>query len=297
MKNMLFVFNPKSGRGQISNNLASIIDVFVKGGYEVVVHPSQHKDDIKDVICQKGEKFDTVVVAGGDGTLNEAVNALMTIDGENRPKLGYIPSGTTNDFAQSNNIPKNNVKKAAQTVVDGNVYSVDTGKFNDKYFSYIAAFGAFANVPYDTNQQAKNIFGYTAYILEGIKSLPGIKPHDVKIEYDGNTIEGSFIFGAVSNSFFVGGVKYTGVDISLNDGYFECILVKNQTNPIEFQLAIADLLTNNIKSDKFIVFKAKNIKFTFVNEVEWTLDGEFGGKIKKANIKNIKKAIEIITKQ
>ena len=297
MKNMLFVFNPKSGRGQVSTNLYDIIDVFVKGGFEVVVHPSQHKDDIKDVICQKGEKFDTVVVAGGDGTLNEAINALMKIDKDSRPKLGYIPSGTTNDFAQSNNIPKNDVKKAAKTVVDGDVFNVDVGKFNNKYFSYIAAFGAFANVSYDTNQQAKNIFGYTAYILEGIKSLPNIKPHNVKIEYDGNIIEGSFIFGAVSNSYFVGGVKYSGVDISLNDGYFECILVKNPTNPIDFQFAIADLLTNNIKSDKFIIFKAKKLKFSFENETEWTLDGEFGGKVKRIDIKNMKKAIEIITKK
>ena len=295
---MLFIFNPMSGKNHIKNNLASIIDIFVKGGYEVVVHPTQGKDDAKSKIVSAAEKFDIIVISGGDGTLSEAVGALMQIQEDKRPVLGYIPSGTTNDFATSCNIPKNDMIKAAKNIVEGKVNRVDIGKANDKYFSYIAAFGAFTEVSYGTNQNIKNALGYAAYILEGIKSLTNIKAHRLRIKYDDKVIEDDFIFGMVSNSFSVAGMRYNDdIDISLSDGIFECILVKNPTNPIEFQFTIADLLTNNIKSDKFVFIKTSDISFLSDEEIDWTMDGEYGGSLKEVDISICKQALKIITQK
>ena len=298
MKNMLFLYNPNSGKGHIKSCLNDITEIFENGGYAVTVYPSKCKDDLKNEIIKNGKNYDTVVVSGGDGTLNEAINGLMEIDENIRPHLGYIPSGTTNDFAQSNNIPKNNFKKAANNIVEGESISVDAGKFNDVYFSYVAAFGAFTSVSYETNQQAKNLIGFGAYVLEAIKSLPNIKPHKVKVICDDKEVEDEFIFGGVSSSYYVAGVKLKKeMEVSLSDGLFECLLIKSPSNPIDFQFAIADLITNNIKSDKFVIMKGKNVKFIFENETEWTLDGEYGGRIKEANIVNYNKAINIITKR
>ncbi len=293
---ILFVFNPKSGRGQIKNSLLDIVDTFVKGGYEnVEVYPTQMKDDACRKIKEEGKNFDTVCVCGGDGTLNEAVCALMSFDKEKRPKLGYIPAGTTNDFAASCNIPKNDMVLAAKSIVESDCTGIDIGKIgNDKYFSYIAAFGAFTEVSYETPQQTKNVLGYAAYVLEGIKRIGNIKPHHIKLLADGKEIEGDFIYAMVSNSFSVGGVKYSGdVDISLNDGVFECLLIKNTDNPLDFQFVIADLLTSNLKSDKFILFKTSKLSFESDEELDWTVDGEFGGKYKKVEIENCKCAINI----
>ena len=297
MEKMLFLYNPNSGKGHIKSSLGEITDIFTNGGYDVIVYPSKCKGDIKNTIIKDGKNYDTIVVSGGDGTLNEAIGALMQIEKDLRPKLGYIPSGTTNDFAQSNNIPKNNFKKAAKNIVEGNVSFIDAGKFNDIYFSYVAAFGAFTSVSYATNQQAKNMFGFGAYVVEAIKSLPNIKPHKVKVICDDAEIDDEFIFGGVSSSFYVAGVKLKKeLQVSLSDGLFECLLIKKTANIIDFQITIADMLTNNIKSDKFVIMKGKKIKFIFENEVEWTVDGEYGGKVKEAEITNYNRAIKIITK-
>ncbi len=292
-KKLLFVINPLSGKGNIKNHLLKIIDIFIKDGWSVNIRTTQSRNDAFEYVKEKGHKFDMLVVSGGDGTLNESIQGLMTIDAKKRPLLGYIPAGTTNDFASNMQISKN-MKKAAEDIVKGCLFSCDIGSFNDKKFIYVAAFGAFTDVAYETPQQNKNMLGNLAYLLEGAKKLPTIKPHHMKISYDGGEIEDDFIYGMVSNTNYLGGIKAEkAFKAHLNDGLFEVVLVKNPKNVIETQVLINNLLTQNLSSDKFIVFKTDKVWFRSEEEVQWTLDGEFGGAVSEAEIVNEKQAVTL----
>lgn len=294
MKKLLFVFNPHSGKGQIRQHLMPIIDIFVKDGYEVTVHPTQAQSDAYEKIAARCDDFDTVVCSGGDGTLNETIKALMTR--ERRIPLGYIPSGTMNDFASSLGIPKD-MESAAKIIVDGNIEQVDAGAFNDEYFTYIAAFGAFTEVSYETSQQMKNMFGSLAYLMEGMKRFNMIKSYHAAVTHDGETVEDDFIFGMTSNSSSVAGIKgFGGDEIQLDDGVFEVFLIKKPKNLSEFQFIINSLLKHDTSAKCFISFKASQVEFHSDEELPWTLDGEFGGNCRNVTIKNKRKAIEIFAR-
>ena len=196
---MLFVLNPLSGKGNIKNSLLDIVNIFTTAGWDVTVHPTQCKNDAREYIYNHGAEYDMLVISGGDGTLNEGICGLMAMDLERRPILGYIPAGTTNDFAANMNISKH-TKQAAADIVNGYPYKCDIGLFNEKNFIYVAAFGAFTNVAYETPQQTKNILGHAAYVFEGAKSLINIKPIPMSVYYDGGVIKGNFIYGMVSNT-------------------------------------------------------------------------------------------------
>lgn len=291
MKKLLFVFNPHSGKGQIRQHLMTIADIFVKGGYEVTIHPTQAKNDAYEKISSRCEDFDTVVCSGGDGTLNETIKALMT-SGKRIP-LGYIPAGTMNDFASSLGIPKD-MQEAAVRIVDGNIVTVDAGSFNEDYFTYIAAFGAFTDVSYETPQQMKNMFGSLAYIMEGMKRLNTAKSYHVTVTYDGETIEDDFIFGMVSNSTSVAGIKdFGGTEVHLDDGVFEVFLIKMPKNLADFQFTINSLLKHELDSKCFVSFKASKVEFHSDSDLPWTLDGEFGGNCRNVTVKNNHKAVDI----
>ena len=174
MKKMLFVFNPRSGKEQIKGQLMEILDIFTKAGYELRVHVTQKQKDAMEVVARLGKKVDVVVCSGGDGTLNETISGMMKL--KKMPLLGYIPAGSTNDFATSLRIPKR-MPLAAWDIVEGTPFAIDTGTFcEDRNFMYIAAFGAFTEVSYLTSQDRKNLLGHQAYMLEGVKSLAGLKP-------------------------------------------------------------------------------------------------------------------------
>ena len=294
-KNMLFVYNPVSGKANIKTHLADIVDTFTQGGYSVTLHPTNGAKDGYNYILNRGKEFDVIAVCGGDGMLNEAVNALLSFDKEQRPLLSYLPSGSTNDFAGTIGIPLD-LKLASKMAVSGSPFFCDAGKFNDKYFAYVAAFGAFTSVSYDTAQEFKNIFGHMAYILEGIRQLPSIRPKKVKITFDKNVIEDNFLLGMVTNSFQVGGIKNTAsTGISLNDGLFEVLLIKKPNTPTEFQNIISSFLTQSVESNESVIkIKASKIKFESDEEIPWTLDGEFGGSEKLVQIENIKHGLSII---
>lgn len=295
MKKLLFVFNPQSGKGQIRQHLTAIIDIFTKNGYEVTAHPTQAKDDAYEKIYSRCDDFDVVVCSGGDGTLNESIKALMKK--ERRIPLGYIPSGTMNDFASSLGIPKD-MTEAAEKIVDGQLVTVDIGSFNDEYFTYIAAFGAFTDVSYETPQQMKNMFGSLAYILEGMKRLNTAKSYHVNVSYDGITVEDDFIFGMVSNSTSVGGIKgLSGNGVLLDDGVFEGFLIKMPKSLSEFQITINALLKRELDSKYFVSFKASKVEFHSDNDLPWTLDGEFGGNCRNVTVTNIHKAADIFAPQ
>lgn len=289
---MLFVFNPYSGKAQLKNHLVEIIDIFIKGGYEITIHATQEREDAYNLIKLDAHLYDIIVCSGGDGTLNETVRALMEI--ESKTRLGYIPSGTTNDFAFSVNIP-NDMIKSAQNIVDGMTFACDIGKFNDKFFTYIAGFGAFTNVSYETPQQKKNMMGHLAYVLEGMKSLGSIKPYKITCEYNDKIISDEFVLGLVTNTVSIGGYRKLGdLDIALDDGLFEVALIRKPKNAFDLQSIISSILSQKFDSPYILTFKTSHLKITCDEEINWTLDGENGGQFSIADIKNCKQAVCII---
>ena len=198
MKRMLFVYNPRAGKGLLKPQLSDIIDIFVKADYEVVVYPTQaYRDAYKKIREFDANRYDLIVCSGGDGTIDEVVTGMM--QRRTRIPLGYIPTGTTNDFANSLHIPKG-ILKAADNAVKGIVFPCDVGKFNDDVFVYVAAFGIFTDVSYETKQEVKNILGHLAYVLEGTKRLFNVPSYRIKVTHDGEEVEDEFILGMVTNS-------------------------------------------------------------------------------------------------
>ena len=292
-KKMFFIYNPHSGKAQIKNKISEIIDLFVKNHYEVTVHPTQEREDALHMVEQKSGEYDMIVFSGGDGTVNEVVSGLMKTG--RRPVLGYIPSGTVNDFAASLHIPRD-LRKAAHLIVEGMPFDCDIGGFNDKYFSYVAAFGIFTDVAYQTPQHFKNILGKTAYVLEGAKQLYNLKSYHMTVCYQDKVLEDDFIFGLITNSTSVGGFKgYRGKGVKLDDGEFEVSLIKAPKNPIEMQIIISALLQKEINQDFITTFRASELKIVCDEEVSWTLDGEFGGSYTEVSIQNHCRAIRIMT--
>ncbi len=294
MKKLLFVFNPYAGKAQIKNHLVDIIDTFNKADYEVTAFATQYSKHAFELVKEKAKNYGLVVCSGGDGTLNEVVSALMSL--KNRPLLGYIPAGSTNDFASSLGLPKN-MNNAAKAIVNGEKFLVDIGVFNNSFFTYVAAFGAFTEVTYMTPQQTKNILGHQAYILEGAKRLSSIKPIHMVVTYDGTVIEDDFLFGMITNATSVGGFKgFPGKNVGLNDGIFEVTLVRNPKSPLELPAIITSLVLRDPNPDYIYVFKTANINFKAQVSVDWVLDGEFGGSVTDVNISNCHQAIEIMVK-
>lgn len=292
MKKLLFVVNGHSGKGQIKNKLLDIIDIMIKEGYHVQVHTTQGREDATKVVREQAKYYDLVVCSGGDGTLDEAVTGMM--QSEVRTPLGYIPAGSTNDFANSLEIPKDMIQ-AAKTAVLGVPFSCDVGEFNGDYFIYVAAFGIFTDVSYATSQELKNTLGHVAYILEGAKRLHTIKSYHMRVEYDGNEIEGDFLLGMITNSTSVGGFKnMTGKDVKLDDGMFEVTLIHKPKNIIELNTIIASLTNLKDETDLIDSFRADSVKFYSEEEIPWTLDGEFGGDHKEVQIKDHCKAVDIM---
>ncbi len=292
-KKMLFIYNPRAGKAKIRSNLLDIIDIFTKANYEVTAYPTQAKGDgLVAVKERRPEYYDMIVCSGGDGTLDEVVTGMMQC--ENRIPIGYVPAGSTNDFANSLHIPKNMIE-AAHNIVEGKTFGCDVGAFNDDIFVYIAAFGVFTEVSYETPQDVKNVLGHMAYVLEGMRRLSTIKSYKMKIEIDEATVEGDFLFGMITNSTSVGGFKrITGKYVELNDGEFEVTLIKKPSNAMELNLIMAALINRNINAESMYCFKTSHLKITSNEEVAWTLDGEFGGRHTEVNISNQKQALQIL---
>lgn len=291
-KKLLFVFNPKSGKALIKTKLLEIVDIFTKHDYEVIVHPTQCADDAYHLVKHYAGEYDLVVCSGGDGTLDEVVSGLMK-SGADIP-LGYIPSGSTNDFATSLSIEKN-MTKAAQEIMDGEIYKCDVGQFNQRIFVYIAAFGLFTDVSYLTDQTLKNILGHMAYLLEGMKRLMDIKSYHMKVQANNNIFESDYIFGMITNSRSVGGFKnITGKNVEMDDGLFEVTLVRRPTTPIELQKIMTALLSGEDNTDMVDSFKTDKIVIESDDEIPWTLDGDFGGDHRVICIENKKQALKIL---
>ena len=293
MKRLLFIYNPHAGKELLKPRISDIVDIFVKAGYEVTIYPTQsYRDAYRKVKEYEAGTYDLIVCSGGDGTIDEVVTGMM--QRETRDPIGYIPTGTTNDFARSLHIPKG-LLEAADNAVNGVVFPCDVGRFNKGIFVYIAAFGLFTDVSYETDQNMKNVLGHLAYILEGAKRLFNVPSYHMIVEHDGEVLEGEFIYGMVTNSRSVGGFRnMVGKQIVFDDGLFEVTLIKAPKNPIELQEIIAALLIEQIDTKHMYTFKTGKITFESVEEISWTLDGEFGGEHDYVEIENLQKQLEIM---
>jgi diacylglycerol kinase (ATP) len=291
MKRARIIYNPTSGREAFKKELPAVLEKLEKAGYEASAHATTSEGDaIRAARIAVERKYDIVIAAGGDGTINEVVNGLA--EQEYRPKLGVIPVGTTNDFARALTIPRDSIQKAVDVIVENQSMLLDIGKVNDHYFINIAGGGKITELTYEVPSKLKTMIGQMAYYFKGIEMLPSLKPASVKIEYDGNVIEEDIMLFLISNTNSVGGFEKLAPDACLDDGYFD-LLILRKTNLAEF-IRIASLALRGAHlDDKHVIYsKAKHIKVTPVEKMQLNIDGEYGGLL-PGEFRNLKQHIDI----
>ena len=289
---MLFVMNPYSGMRRANKYLADIISLFNQAGYETLVHMTQGQGDATRIVAKRAAQCDLIVCCGGDGTFNETVSGILQA-GVDVP-VGYIPAGSTNDFAASLKL-SGVVMQAAQDILDGEPAVYDIGKFGDRYFSYVASFGAFTRASYTTPQSIKNALGHTAYLLEGISELSQIKNEHVRMEIDGQVVEDDFLFGAISNSTSVGGILTLSPDmVDLADGQLEILLVRAPRNLTELAECVQAVQTQKYECAMITFRSAKKVRIFANPFMPWTLDGEREEGHEQVDVENLHHAIRIV---
>lgn len=269
---MLFVVNPNAGQRRVKRYLSEIISIFNRAGYQVDVHITSGSGEATEIVRQMSSEKDLVVCAGGDGTFNETINGIL--QAQAKVPIGYIPCGSTNDFAASLQLPTN-VIQAAKRIVEGRPTAFDAGLFGDRYFSYVASFGAFTRTSYATPQNIKHALGHYAYILSGIQELSQIRKEHVRLEVDGHIIEDDFIFGAISNSLSVGGILSLDPNqVDMGDGQFEIMLVRSPRSLTELSECIQAVQSQKYNCSMITFFSAKEVHIQADPGMNWTLDGE-----------------------
>ena len=293
MKRVLIILNPCAGTKQANKYLVDIIDIFCRAGYETVVATTEKRGDGTEFARERCADFDLVVCIGGDGTFNEVIAGILE-SGKQVP-IGYIPAGSTNDFAGSLNLSKN-VVRAAEDIVRGEPRTLDVGCFNGRYFSYVASFGAFTRASYEAPQSIKNALGHLAYILEGIKDIPSIKPEKLWLKTEKGVYGGNYLFGAISNSTSVGGILTLSDDlVDMDDGMFEVLLIKSPSNILELNQILFDLTTQNYNSPLISFFSSSKLEITADPDMPWTLGGEYQEGRAEITVENLHHAIQLIT--
>ena len=291
-KKNLIIMNPCSGKKKANKFLTDIVDTFTKDGYMNTVLTTLKQGDGTDYVKAYGGDYDLITCIGGDGTFNEVVAGLLENDID--VPIGYIPAGSTNDFASSLNL-SSGIVKAAQDIVNGEIVPLDIGSFNGRKFSYIASFGAFTQTSYATSQNLKNMLGHLAYILEGAASITSIRPEHLKIEADGKVYEGDYIFGAISNSTSFGGIlKINPEYVDMGDGKFELLLVKAPKNPIDLTEIIYMLSNQDYNSNMLTFINADKFKIHANEKMAWSLDGEYQEGCQDIIIENLHHAVGVI---
>ncbi|MBR2674106.1 MAG: YegS/Rv2252/BmrU family lipid kinase [Mogibacterium sp.] len=296
-KKLLFIMNPKSGVMLAPKHMAEIVGIFSNAGYLTEVLMTRGKGDARDFASEYGGEASIVAISGGDGTFNEVVDGLIRA-GHKTP-IGYIPAGSTNDFAHSIGLPKQ-ILDCAGIIVNGSPISVDIGSFNDRKFSYVASFGAFTSATYSVPQNLKNIFGHAAYIMTGIKEIAELKPIHAKFISDKDTsyakvYEGDYVIGAICNSRSVGGILHLeNLGVDMNDGHMEVLLVKMPTDIIQLSEIAVSMLSGTFQSDQIESFTTSNLEVEIQDGVHWTLDGEYEEGRERCEIKILPSAISVI---
>lgn len=275
-KKLMLIVNPAAGKGNSGLSMGAMLEIFYKGGYTPTVFFTQGRGDATRLVLEYGNDFDRVVCVGGDGTLSETVSGLAQLPSP--PLLGYIPKGTANDVATTLGLSRTPTT-AAKNIIKGVPKPLDVGRFNDsEFFTYIAAFGAFTEVSYETAKEMKNTLGHLAYVLTALGSLPKLSSFDVTVIHDNGVIQDSVIFGSVSNSTSVAGmVKLTGAGVILDDGVFEVLLIKTPSNLADMNRIISNVLSRNFSGSEVTLLRSKRVEFKFKRPVKWTRDGENGG--------------------
>ena len=292
MKKLLFIVNPRAGKTKSTAPLFDAVAAFSRAGYLVRVFVTEAGGQARDIAAKWGGQYDLVVCAGGDGTLNETISGLMQL--EQRPPLGYLPNGSTNDFAASLHL-HTTVETAARAVAGGVPYSLDIGRHNDRYFAYVASFGAFTRSSYSASQAAKNALGHFAYILEGLGDLDSLRPYRCAIDADGEHFEGDFIFGAVCNSTSLGGlVKLDPKHVAMDDGTFELLLLRMPKTALDLQNLITAMTRMQYDYPGVIFRHVKNVVLTTSENISWSLDGEYAASAPRVEIQCLPGAIELV---
>lgn len=292
-KKLLLIVNPCSGKAKMKSELLRVVEILSSADFDVTVYPTKGREDATFKVASLSDgEYDRIVVCGGDGTLNEVITGIMKT-GLNIP-IGYIPSGTLNEWSTGLKISKV-IPQAARDAAGDGIISLDIGKFGDKYFSYTASFGAFTSASYSAPQDVKNVLGQAAYLFEGIKSLGTIKPIHLKFTCEDREIEGDFLFGAISNSMSVGGiVKFDDSVVKLNDGLFEVLLIRNPDNVLKLQPLIDGIIKKEFNREGIEFFHTREITVSGGSEVSWTLDGEYAAGAESITVTNINNAIDLI---
>lgn len=291
-KRLLLILNPTSGKMAGKRHLADVVEAFGRAEYQPTVYVTNHRGHAAELAKEYGGEADLVVCLGGDGTFNEVVSGLL--DGGHTTPIGYIPCGSTNDFAASIGLKKT-IPAATKAIIDGEPHSFDVGLFGERHFSYVASFGAFTQTSYATSQSVKNALGHLAYVLEGIKEVTKIRSHHVRFEVEDQVIEGDYLFGAISNATSVGGVLTLDPEVvDMNDGLLELLLVKKPRNPVELTACVTALLKKNYHSPMLEFCSGARFKVTANPEMDWTLDGEWGKGQEEIVVQNLPNAIRLV---
>lgn len=293
MKKMLFIMNPYAGQKKAAKSLAQMVEIFNRAGYEVNMYMTAGQGDAERAAAQRAKDNDLVVCCGGDGTFNEVAAGLMASAAD--VPLGYIPAGSTNDFANSLGLSLD-CAQAARDIVDGNARQVDVGLFGERYFSYVASFGAFTRASYATPQSLKNVLGHGAYVLGGIAEITQLKTEHVRFELpDGRVIEDDFLFGAVSNSTSVGGILTLKPDqVDLSDGKLEIMLVKAPKDLVELADLAGALQKQTYNCAAMTFLSVESLKVKASRDMDWTLDGERQPGVEETEIRCVQKALTVL---
>lgn len=292
-KNLLLIMNPCAGTKKANKYLTDILVLFGNHGYNNTVYLTEASGDAKNFAKENAKNFDLIVAIGGDGTFNEVVAGVLKSGAD--VEIGYIPAGSTNDFANSLKLSKN-VLKAASDIMDGTACQIDIGSFNGRNFSYVASFGAFTEISYKTPQNVKNTLGYLAYALEGIKDITNLKSKHLRFVADGVVVEDDFIFGAICNSTSVGGVISLDPQmVDLSDGLFELLLIRLPKDLFELNEIVINLSAKKYKTKLITFMSAKSITIETEEDINWTLDGEYAYGEEMIKVENLNKAIKFIT--
>lgn len=290
-KKVLVLINPNSGKKNSKESVLDALNVFSANNYQMEIYLSQKPMDVTRYIEENGEKFDVVAVFGGDGTLNEATNGLMKL--KHKPVISYFPTGTMNDFGTNFGLT-NDMKQCANIACDGHIESFDVGKINSRYFNYVAGFGAFCNVSYETKQELKKQIGNLAYIIKAIHEIPNLHPYHVKMNLDGKILEKDLMFGLIINGNRVAGFEMLEqADNTFKDGLFDIILVEHTPNPLELYNYPLGVLHPELNMKYVERYQAKSIIIESQEKLAWTLDGEEGEETLVARVENISQALQI----
>jgi len=292
-ENILLIFNPVSGRQKARTMIYRIVNFLSENNCKTTIFATTKQGDATKLVKEHGLECDRIICCGGDGTLNEVFSGLAAMD--IKIPVGYIPTGTTNDLANALGLASNE-KRAMHLALNGYPRELDLGTFNDdKYFSYVASFGAFSNVAYETPQWLKNHLGRASYFFYGISEIGEIRSHRVRIIADDTEIDGDFVYGSVSNSTIIGGlVKLPEESIRLDDGKFEVMLIRTPKDPFDLHHIVQGLANQDYRDDAVLFFTASQVSFTFEGDVPWTVDGEYAGESRKVNITNMQQRVNIM---